>query len=293
MKNKTIQIIVAVIIFSFSLAIVHADVSGILFTKTLQKGATGAEVSRLQEVLKQFPDVYPNGSVTGLFGTLTENAVKKFQKKEGLDTVGIVGKKTRDKLNEIITKKNIPVLPVANAVNPTDSVGTIGSGKNSTSSVQAVLPIQVASVGLPVRLKIPNINVDAPITYSGIDPDGEMEAPVGPTNVGWFQFGIRPGEVGSAVIAGHYGHWKAGGGSVFDFLNTLVKGDKIYVVDDKGATVTFVVQKLQRFGKNDDGSTVFGSSDGKAHLNLITCEGVWDPTQKTYSNRLVVFADKL
>jgi hypothetical protein len=30
---------------------------------------------------------------------------------------------------------------------------------------------------------------------------------------------------------------------------------------------------------------------GKVHLNLITCGGVWDKVGKSYSNRIVVFAD--
>jgi len=33
------------------------------------------------------------------------------------------------------------------------------------------------------------------------------------------------------------------------------------------------------------------SNDGKAHLNLITCAGVWDEVEKSHSSRLVVFAD--
>jgi hypothetical protein len=37
--------------------------------------------------------------------------------------------------------------------------------------------------------------------------------------------------------------------------------------------------------------TLFLGSNDKAHLNLITCDGVWDVTKKSYSKRLVVFAD--
>jgi len=38
---------------------------------------------------------------------------------------------------------------------------------------------------------------------------------------------------------------------------------------------------------------VFTSSDGKAHLNLITCDGIWDKNAAQYSERLVVFADRV
>lgn len=146
--------------------------------------------------------------------------------------------------------------------------------------------------GLPVRLKIPNINVDAVIEYVGLASDGTMDVPKGPANVAWFNLGPRPGNIGSAVIAGHYGSWKSGAESVFDNLNKLRKGDKIYVEDEKGVIITFVVRESRIYDPKVNASNVFSSSDGKAHLNLVTCEGVWDNVHKTYSNRLVVFTDK-
>ena len=51
--------------------------------------------------MKTFPDVYPEGLVTGYFGSLTENAVRRFQEKQGIEAVGIVGPVTRAKLNEL------------------------------------------------------------------------------------------------------------------------------------------------------------------------------------------------
>jgi hypothetical protein len=35
---------------------------------------------------------------------------------------------------------------------------------------------------------------------------------------------------------------------------------------------------------------VFNGDNGD-HLNLITCDGIWDADEKSYSKRLVVFAD--
>ena len=73
----------------------------IRFTKTLWRSSRGDDVKRLQEFLKKSPDIYPEGLVTGYFGPLTEKAVKKLQEKYGIETVGIVGPKTRQKLNEL------------------------------------------------------------------------------------------------------------------------------------------------------------------------------------------------
>lgn len=73
------------------------------FTQNLYRGTAGEEVKNLQEFLKRFPDIYPQGLVTGYFGPLTEAAVKRLQEKNNIETVGVVGPKTRARLNELIT----------------------------------------------------------------------------------------------------------------------------------------------------------------------------------------------
>lgn len=171
--------------------------------------------------------------------------------------------------------------------------------KNSTQGSSALLVENVAafsnqeqaSVGLPVRLKISVIHVDSTVIPVGLTSDGAMDVPKGPAEVAWFNLGPRPGETGSAVIAGHYG-WKNNMPAVFDNLHKLRIGDKISVGDEKGATTTFVVREIRTYGKDEAASDVFGSDDGKAHLNLITCTGVWSKAEKTRSERLVVFTDK-
>ena len=154
-----------------------------------------------------------------------------------------------------------------------------------------VIHKQVANYGVPVRLEIPKIGVDAALDYVGITSQGELGVPTGPANAGWYDLGPRPGEKGNAVIDGHFGY-KDHIPAVFDNLHALQKGDKLYVKDIRGITVTFLVRELRTYGPADYVPAVFRSSDGKAHLNLITCEGTWNQTQKSFSNRLVVFADK-
>lgn len=147
-------------------------------------------------------------------------------------------------------------------------------------------------IPLPVRLKIPKIKVNAIVEYVGLTPDGAMDSPKGPANVGWFNLGYRPGEIGSAVIDGHSG-WKNNIPAVFDNLYKLKRGDKIFVEDEKGITTTFVVREIRKYNPKADASDVFGSSDNLAHLNLITCTGIWNKVWKSRSSRLVVFTDKV
>jgi len=141
-----------------------------------------------------------------------------------------------------------------------------------------------------LRLKIPRINVYSDVEEVGLSSDGTMDVPINPYNVAWFKFGTRPGEKGSAVIAGHFG-WKDGAAAAFDDLYKLSKGDKLYVEDNKGATITFVVRESRRYNLNADTSGIFVSNDGKPHLNLITCWGSWNEASQSYSGRLVVFTD--
>ncbi|NBV77557.1 peptidoglycan-binding protein [bacterium] len=73
--------------------------STVRFTKTLQFGMRGEEVRALQERLRQ--SGFLTGPSTGYFGILTLNAVRMFQKSVGLEPVGFVGVRTREKLNNL------------------------------------------------------------------------------------------------------------------------------------------------------------------------------------------------
>jgi LPXTG-site transpeptidase (sortase) family protein len=165
-----------------------------------------------------------------------------------------------------------------------------GSNQGSSANSKIRDPKAVPE-GLPVRLKIPSLGVDSAIEDALITPDGRMDVPAGSVNVAWFALGPQPGDVGSAVIGGHYGI-KDGVPFVFYKLNTIQVGDKIQIVNDKGDTINFVVRSTKSFDSKADATDVFTSSDGVAHLNLITCEGTWNQVNGGYPDRFVVFADK-
>lgn len=150
---------------------------------------------------------------------------------------------------------------------------------------------QVASFSLPIRLIIPIINVDAVIKYNGLTSDGAMDIDKNPTTVAWYRLGPRPGETGSAVIAGHYG-WTGNEPAVFNDIHTLIKGDELSIINEKGISISFIVQMVKKYSPEAEASSVFKSIDGKSHLNLITCGGTWVNSKNTYSDRIVVFADK-
>jgi len=147
------------------------------------------------------------------------------------------------------------------------------------------------SLGLPARLKISAIDVDSVVVPVGLTSDGAMDVPKDPAEVAWYSLGSRPGEIGSAVIAGHY-DWIKNIPAVFNDLDQLSQGDKIFVEDESGVTSTFIVRDIRIYDKDQDASDVFVSADDQSHLNLITCAGSWNMEEEIYSDRLIVFADK-
>lgn len=80
------------------------------FVRHISRGVTGDDVKNLQTILKQDSEIYPEGLVTGFFGLLTRSAVVRFQLKHAIissatdDGAGLVGPKTRKKLNELYAK---------------------------------------------------------------------------------------------------------------------------------------------------------------------------------------------
>lgn len=82
MTYKKIAIILFVILISFS---------GICFSLS-KYGSNGDEVRKIQTKLKNWG--YYSGNIDGIYGSKTFEAVKKFQKANGLNVDGVAGEKT-------------------------------------------------------------------------------------------------------------------------------------------------------------------------------------------------------
>jgi sortase A len=138
------------------------------------------------------------------------------------------------------------------------------------------------------QLRIPKLGVKAHIEYVGLDSTSRMDVPKNDMNVAWYKHGPKPGEIGSAVIAGHF-DTKTGAPAVFNQISKLVPGDTVIVegMDNKQKVFSVIETKIFK-DEEFPISEVFYQKDIE-RLNLITCDGVYDENKKTYSDRLVVF----
>jgi len=129
------------------------------FKSYLENGSNGSEVTSLQKCLALFPDIYPDGEITGYFGDATEQAVIRFQEKYRQDILepwefdegtGIVAKTTRQKLNEVCNQfpeQDTPITFTLITVNQPFLIKTA-----------EILQQQWQELGLEIKIKVFDFN---------------------------------------------------------------------------------------------------------------------------------------
>jgi sortase A len=160
-----------------------------------------------------------------------------------------------------------------------------------SAPIVSAVHVQGPASGLPVRLEISKLKVDAAIEDVGVTAAGNMDVPTNIADAGWYEYGPHPGSTGSAVIAGHLDGPKGQPG-VFSKLGKLQPGDSLATTDGAGHTTTFIVREIRTYSQDAYSRDIFAIASG-AHLNLITCTGAWDKTHRRFQQRLVVFADEV
>jgi LPXTG-site transpeptidase (sortase) family protein len=141
----------------------------------------------------------------------------------------------------------------------------------------------------PVTLSIPALKINTSIQEIGIAKNGNLAVPTNFTDVGWYKYGVLPGQKGSAVIDGHVDDGLAFP-AVFAGLDKLQVGDDIYVTMSDNTTLHFVMTGSEALDKGAPTESIFNDTSGML-LKLITCTGNWLPLQRTHDQRLVVTAE--
>ena len=127
---------------------------------------------------------------------------------------------------------------------------------------------------------------DSPIVGVGVDENGAL-AVTGVRQVGWYEFGPRPGDHGSSAFAGHIAFGGVAG--VFRRLASTKVGGDVVVRFVDGSSVAFVVTRVERIDKDELPAELFASS-GPAQLVLISCGGAFNRDRQSYEDNIVVIA---
>ena len=112
----------------------NANANGQLnVNQVLRKGSRGAQVKLLQNKLKAAG--YHSGAVDGIYGSQTEQSVRRFQQAQGLAVDGIAGKQTLEALNRINGSEAAPA-PSPSPSNPTNTVLKLNSKGQAVTKLQ-------------------------------------------------------------------------------------------------------------------------------------------------------------
>ncbi len=143
----------------------------------------------------------------------------------------------------------------------------------------------------PERIDIPGIAVDAPVVDLGLADDGTLEVPEGRAEAGWWSGGSAPGTPGPTVVVGHVN--LRSGPAVFLRLSELEEGDEVEVTRADRARVTYRVTEVRQVDKDAfPTDEVYGPTPDD-ELRLVTCGGSFRPSDRSYTDNVIVFAERI
>ncbi|MCK7621951.1 class F sortase [Streptomyces sp. RS10V-4] len=142
----------------------------------------------------------------------------------------------------------------------------------------------------PLRVVVPSLHIDAPLTRLGLAADGSLAPPpAGNRNLaGWYAAGTPPGAAGTALVAGHVD--TRAGPAVFYRLGALKRGSTVRIPRADGRTAVFTVDAVEVYEAWDfPDEKVYGEAR-RPELRLITCGGGFSRSRREYLGNVVVFA---
>ena len=140
-------------------------------------------------------------------------------------------------------------------------------------------------------LSVPSIGVREDLIDLGIAADGTAEVPVDYARAGWFAGGGRPGGVGPTVLLGHVD--SLDGPAVFYRLREMSVGDEVLIDLADGSSATYRVAEVQQYSKDTFPTfEVYGASLQDT-VKLITCGGPFDGEALSYTENVVVTAERV
>jgi len=171
------------------------------------------------------------------------------------------------------------------------AVVLVATGVCALLAASRAQPAQAGIDGIDatVSVTIPAINAMSTLIGLGVNPDLSVQVPDvhHPEQASWFNLGVRPGEMGSAVLLGHVdgGDGKLG---IFHDIHALNLGDLINVGRADGSTAVFKVTRVRTVLKSAFPSQDVYGPKPDAEIQLVTCGGTLDRAAHNYLSSVIV-----
>jgi sortase (surface protein transpeptidase) len=143
---------------------------------------------------------------------------------------------------------------------------------------------------MPKYLRLPAIKAEGFVQQVGVDQHKAIAVPTNIHLAGWFNQSQLPGAKGLSIIDGHL-DGRTGGG-IFEHLAKLKPGHQFTITYGDNSTKTFTVRTVQSLPTAETAAVLFSQDPKITHqLNLITCGGNFNESNKQYDERVVVTAE--
>ena len=183
-----------------------------------------------------------------------------------------------------------------------ESTQVSGSVTNATSALEGQdeakpsadsLKNYNVAPSLPRAIYINKINVTAKILPMSVNDKGAIQAPLNIHDAGWYNASVKPDEIGAMFIDGHAsGPTREG---LFAYLDKLVAGDEIQIEKGDNSRLSYKVvhTEVAPLEGLDMKKMLLPYGNVSRGLNLMTCTGKWLEDQKTYDQRVLVWAEQV
>ncbi|MBD8504978.1 class F sortase [Hoyosella sp. G463] len=140
----------------------------------------------------------------------------------------------------------------------------------------------------PARITIPALGIDAPLSYTGLNPDNTLAVPEF-GDISWYDEGATPGNPGPAGILGHVD--SRSGPDVFYRLHELRPGDTVTITTTGGEQLVFTITGIEQHAKALFPTEEVWLPTPEPELRLITCGGEFDQGADSYRDNIIAFAE--
>lgn len=148
---------------------------------------------------------------------------------------------------------------------------------------------QVLPASAPTKIDIASIGLNSTnFVNLSVAADGTLTVPGSADEVGLYDGGPTPGQLGPAVLGAHVDS-KEGPG-IFYRLGSVKPGDQINIGRADGSMTTFTVDRVASYPKDQfPTDLVYHGDFARSELRLVTCGGTFDKV-KHYLDNVIVFA---